>query len=54
MQQTGFFLGKGRHVRVFPLLVVAGHEAQPIKIAETKGSPFVIFTLGCIYMSIFN
>ena len=35
-------LGKGRHVRLYPLLVVSGHDLEPIKIPETKGNAFEI------------
>ena len=38
--------GRGRHVRLYPLSVVDGHDIEPIKIGDSKGCLF--FTTGTI------
>lgn len=32
-----FNLGKQRHIRLYPLTVVEGHEIDPVKLPDSKG-----------------
>jgi len=36
--------GRGRHVRLYPQVITSGHDAEPIKITETKGA--ILFATG--------
>ena len=42
-----FCLGKNRHIRLYPLSTLDGHDTEPIKMMETKGC--IMFAVGSIH-----
>ena len=38
---SSIFIGRQRHIRLFPLSVVEGHDIEPTKLPESKGLHFV-------------
>ena len=40
-------LGKNRHIRLYPLSAIDGHDTEPVKIAESKGCS--MFATGAIH-----
>ena len=46
---SSVFIGRQRHIRLFPLSVVEGHDIEPIKLPESKGLHFVRIILAKQY-----